>query len=383
MTKTRTVIRVIFLVTGIVGYAFQHDSYAASCDALIGKWAWFIGGDVTVNPDGTFVQQSGNAGTWECTDPASGKATFRWRRHGGFVNSLVLSPDGQGLSSTDPTQSYVTAKRIGAVGTAPSAAGASPSDVILSTQPDGTRQLPKDLPELMSAATQRAREWRLDAIPVSIRFTDRVAPNPAMRGPEVRISFFSPSEGTGMLVTVTGDNTRTVVFNQGVNWGTVSLPPVFVDLPVAVRIARANGMKATVDRADLRIWSPPGAPPVLAWMVGDKTINGSNGEVIDYDVTGYIASYNAQWERAARSLRALMQSARGGSSSSHSTIGGDSAFPNPGASSDPSYDDGSQAREEYERNAAESRAYWGGSAEDYNRVKNGECTMSDSSRFGC
>ena len=35
---------------------------------------------------------------------------MRWR-DGGFVNSLVLSPDGKSLSSTDLSQSYVTAKR--------------------------------------------------------------------------------------------------------------------------------------------------------------------------------------------------------------------------------------------------------------------------------
>ena len=79
----------------------------------------------------------------------------------------------------------------------------------------------------------------------------------------------------------------------------------------------------------------------------------------------------------------LMRGARGGSSSSNPTIGGDSAFPSSSSSSDTPYDDGSKAREEHERNAAEGRAYWGGSAEDYNRIKNGECTMSDASRFGC
>jgi hypothetical protein len=117
--------------------------------------------------------------------------------------------------------------------------------------------------------------------------------------------------------------------------------------------------------------------------VGNKTINGASGEVIDYDVTGYIASYNAQWERAARSLRALLRNVRGGGSSGNPMSGGDFAFPSGGSSSDAPYDDGSKARAEHEQRAAESRAYWGGSAEDYNRVKNGQCTWSDSSRYGC
>jgi hypothetical protein len=101
---------VFFLVMTVGGLWWPTPTYAASCDALVGKWAWFIGGEVTVNPDGTFVQQSGNAGTWECTDAVRGRFTFRWR-DGGFVNSLALSPDGQGLTSTDQSQFYVTAQR--------------------------------------------------------------------------------------------------------------------------------------------------------------------------------------------------------------------------------------------------------------------------------
>lgn len=86
--------------------------YAASCDAIVGQWMWFIGGEVTIKSDGTFTQQSGNVGTWECNDGAQGRFTFRWR-DGGFTNSLLLSPDGQGLTSTDTSQWYVTARRTG------------------------------------------------------------------------------------------------------------------------------------------------------------------------------------------------------------------------------------------------------------------------------
>ena len=106
-----------FSVVTIYVLALPKNINAASCESFVGKWAWFIGGEVTVNPDGTFVQESGNAGIWECTGPAEGTLMMRWR-DGGFVNSLVLSPDGQSLSSTDLSQSYVTAKRTaGAVRT--------------------------------------------------------------------------------------------------------------------------------------------------------------------------------------------------------------------------------------------------------------------------
>jgi len=112
VAQIRTFIVLFLLIVGVVGFAFPPLAQAAACEALVGQWAWFIGGEVTVNPDGTFTQQSGNAGTWECTDAAQGKFTLRWR-DGGFVNSVVLSPDGQGLTSTDQSQWYVTAQRSG------------------------------------------------------------------------------------------------------------------------------------------------------------------------------------------------------------------------------------------------------------------------------
>jgi hypothetical protein len=113
MAKTRTLAFVFSLVAGVAGLASQHLAYAASCEALVGTWNWFTGGVVTINPDGTMVHEPGNDGTWECTDAARGRVTLRWRL-GGYVNSLALSADGQGLSSTDPSQAFVTAKRVGA-----------------------------------------------------------------------------------------------------------------------------------------------------------------------------------------------------------------------------------------------------------------------------
>ncbi len=62
-----------FLLVEVAGFALPDNAHGASCDAIIGKWAWFIGGEVTVNPDGTFTQESGNAGTWECNDGARGE----------------------------------------------------------------------------------------------------------------------------------------------------------------------------------------------------------------------------------------------------------------------------------------------------------------------
>jgi hypothetical protein len=86
---------------------------AGPCEALLGKWKWFTGGVVSINPDGTIAHDPGNDGTWECTDSARGRVTLRWRL-GGYVNRLAVSGDGRALASTDSSQPYVTAQRIGA-----------------------------------------------------------------------------------------------------------------------------------------------------------------------------------------------------------------------------------------------------------------------------
>jgi len=94
MAKTRILTFVFFFVSALVGISLLYSARSASCDAIVGKWAWFVGGEVTINPDGTFVQQSGNGGSWECTDAAQGRFTLRWRQ-GGYVNQLALSADGK------------------------------------------------------------------------------------------------------------------------------------------------------------------------------------------------------------------------------------------------------------------------------------------------
>lgn len=171
MARTRTLILGVFLASA-VGFVLPDHAHAAAsgCDALLGKWLWFTKGVVTFNPDGTMRHGPGNDGTWECTDPARGRITLRWRQ-GGYVKQVAISADGNGLSSTDPSQQFVTANRIGTVGTwQPAKNPPSPptaANVILTTEADGAQQLPKDLPELMHAARQRAQQWRADAIPVS------------------------------------------------------------------------------------------------------------------------------------------------------------------------------------------------------------------------
>jgi outer membrane protein assembly factor BamB len=117
VARITTLTLALFLVASLAVFGLQDHTHAAAsgCDALLGKWVWFTKGVVTFNPDGTMVHEPGNYGTWECTDAAWGRVTLRWHI-GGYVNRLALSTDGKGLFSTDPSQAFVTAKRVG-VGT--------------------------------------------------------------------------------------------------------------------------------------------------------------------------------------------------------------------------------------------------------------------------
>ena len=99
------------LALGTAGLSFPSFAQAASCKAVVGTWAWFVGGEVTIKSDGTFAQQSGNSGTWECMDASKGAIKLTWKT-GGHVNRMALSADGAKLFSTDPSQSFVKATRI-------------------------------------------------------------------------------------------------------------------------------------------------------------------------------------------------------------------------------------------------------------------------------
>src|SRR5690242_7914748 len=129
MPTRATRLIVLGIMTGMVfGAGARLPAGAgAPCEALVGKWKWFTGGVVSINPDGTIAHDPGNDGTWECTDPARGRATLRWRL-GGWVNRVTLSADGRALASTDPSQSYVTAQRIGTPRTVETPASTKPAE---------------------------------------------------------------------------------------------------------------------------------------------------------------------------------------------------------------------------------------------------------------
>ena len=76
MTKAGKLALAFIWVAGVVSFSSPHIAYSASCDAIVGKWAWFAGGEVTINADRTFTQKSGNSGTWNCADASKGAVTW-------------------------------------------------------------------------------------------------------------------------------------------------------------------------------------------------------------------------------------------------------------------------------------------------------------------
>ena len=100
---------VVLLVAGLV---LADSAWSASCDAVVSQWAWFVGGEVSINADGTCRQQSGNSVTWNCSDEPRGAITLKWAK-GGFINKMILSEDQQRLSNLDPSQPLAPAKRVG------------------------------------------------------------------------------------------------------------------------------------------------------------------------------------------------------------------------------------------------------------------------------
>lgn len=164
------------VVRGLAGGGGVAVAEAAGpCEALVGKWKWFTGGVVSINPNRTIVYDGGNDGTWECTDPARGRVTLRWRV-GGYVNSLALSGDGRTLSSTDLSQWYVTAQRIGTPRTVGPPAPAKPAE------PSRRAETP---PPAKASQTAKATDPKAaDPKPPDPKATGPVTPVP--RAPESR-----------------------------------------------------------------------------------------------------------------------------------------------------------------------------------------------------
>ncbi len=77
---------------GTTFLADRGNAAADGCDAMPGRWAWFVNGEVTIKPDGTH-QQGEITGTWSCS---GNEVTMSWSH--GYIDDLVLSADGLSLT---------------------------------------------------------------------------------------------------------------------------------------------------------------------------------------------------------------------------------------------------------------------------------------------
>jgi tetratricopeptide (TPR) repeat protein len=111
-------------------------------------------------------------------------------------------------------------------------------------QPARNGYAPSGLPQKAAAALGRAQKWHSDAELMIIEVTD-YANNGQF---QIKYSFFSPSDGTGLVVV--GNNSLPV---GAANWGAAPIPAQFLDLPVAVQQARVHGLKGAFNNAVLRV----------------------------------------------------------------------------------------------------------------------------------
>lgn len=103
---SRLIIIALLLVIPVVGQQSPQK-----CNDIVGTWKWFVGPNLTIKPDHTFIT-SENSGTWEATNPKERQYTLRWD-NGGFVDVLTLSPDGRKLTGTNAQQNKVSGERVG------------------------------------------------------------------------------------------------------------------------------------------------------------------------------------------------------------------------------------------------------------------------------
>jgi hypothetical protein len=375
MSRRSRRVRPSAVAIGLLSLAFVACGRAEVDPRLIGTWQLqWAGAPIywSIREDGTYEISGQGAGLGESGTFAA--AAGRWS-----LRSPIRGEDG-GTYELPNDDLWVGTGKLGP-GVWARVRPPAQVDTPITLQREQSRDLPVDVPALLFSATRRARDWQSDAVPVWLEYQHVDAPNPAARGPQVRIAFLSPGAGTGMELTVRGSEVRTFEFNQPVNWGTTPLPPVFVDLPAAVREARENGMEGAVGRARLAVHHPPGAPEILAWSISPsagegRTVDGTTGAIIDFDVTGYIAAYNAQWEEAARRFRAMLRMLAPRSAGSSAVDLWPSGSDFGSSSADPA------APADTRQQDAAGRAYFA-NPEDYNRLLNGECDMRLNSQYGC
>ena len=203
MTHGSRRVRPSVVALAITSLAFAACGRAEVDPRLVGTWQlqwagapmyWSIreNGTYEISGPGAGLGESGTfaaaAGRWSLRSPIRGEdgGTYEVPNDDLFVGTGKLGPG---------TWARV---RPAAVDTPPT------------LQAQQSRDWPVDLPALLFGATRRARGWQSDAIPVWLEYQYVDAPNPAARGPQLRIAFVSPTTGTGMRLTLRENEERTL-----------------------------------------------------------------------------------------------------------------------------------------------------------------------------
>ncbi|MEZ5865258.1 MAG: hypothetical protein R3D25_14790 [Geminicoccaceae bacterium] len=256
-------------------------------------------------------------------------------------------------------------------------------DLALAVIAVSDQALPSGLPDLAARARLVAQGWRPDAELVGIEFEQRDSHQWNAKD-EVELRYVSPASGAGLVMTVATDGTRFFAHDV-VNWGSGTIPDGFLDLPAVWAIARQHGLVPPLARANLQVWQP-GDAPILAWQLSSSrgenrgvSLDGVGGTLLEGDLTGYIAAYNAQWQAAAEGLRRLFAPARRSSGPSTGTTSWDSSS----SSSSSSYDtdDGGSSSSAYD--TASQNSWSAGDMRAYDRIQSGTPTGDDCYRYGC
>jgi len=104
--------------------------------------------------------------------------------------------------------------------------------------------IPADLPRRAAEGLARARQWHADAQLMDIDINDYANNGHFL----VKYDFFSPGDGTGLVVSENG-----ALPVGAANWGTVPIPAGFLDLPAALEQARRHGLTGPFNKALLRV----------------------------------------------------------------------------------------------------------------------------------
>jgi hypothetical protein len=282
---------------------------AAGVDPAIAG-AWELSFTDAMGKTHRYVMEFRNDGTYTYHDQAKGHSGTYQALNGTWSGQ---SYPGQRLWKDGGTYSFPDKDTLHLKGATVTTAWKRVKDKIyFVTEQIGSERIPKYVPRLVAAALiKEARPWRNDAVPVGVRFL-----RTKYHSPYLRVHFASPSDGALMHIDVHQFERTTFHYKTGGAGHTYkktfgATPPVFVDLPEAVKIAQRHGVRGSLNDAWLREFERGHRAWSLGFQSGGRgetvNIEATTGVVIKGELTNVIADYNKQWDEALANLRKLFE----------------------------------------------------------------------------